>query len=41
MGRTEFSDQVRLYDGSDVKLFVLVGWDPSFFVCCLSHRVNW
>ena len=29
---------VRHYDGSDLKLFILVGWDWSSFVCCLVHR---
>ena len=29
---------VRLNDGPDLKLFILVGWDRSFFVCCLAHR---
>ena len=22
----------------DIKLFILVGWGRSFFVCCLAHR---
>ena len=26
------------YDGPDIKLFILVGWGRSFFVCCLAHR---
>ena len=29
---------VRLFDSSDIKLFILVGWDRSSFVCCLVHR---
>ena len=29
---------VRLNDGCDIKLFILVGWDRRFFVCCLAHR---
>ena len=29
---------VRLYKGSDLKLFVLVGWYRDSFVCCLVHR---
>ena len=29
---------VRLFDGPDLKLFILVGWDRSSFVCCLVHR---
>ena len=29
---------VRLYDGNDLKLFVLVDWGRSYFVCCLVHR---
>ena len=28
----------RLYDDPDIKLFILVGWDQNFFVCCLAHR---
>ena len=28
----------RLYADPDLKLFILVGWDRSFFVCCLAHR---
>ena len=24
--------------GSDLKLFILFGWDQSSFVCCLGHR---
>ena len=27
-----------LYDSPDLKLFILVGWDRSSFVCCLVHR---
>ena len=30
------SDSVS--DGPDIKLFILVGWGRSFFVCCLAHR---
>ena len=26
------------YDGPDIKLFILVSWDRSSFVCCLVHR---
>ena len=29
---------VRLNDGTDIKLFILVGLGRSFFVCCLAHR---
>ena len=29
---------VRLSDGPDIKLFILVCWDRSFYVCCLAHR---
>ena len=29
---------VRLDDGLDLKLFILVGWDWSFVVCYLVHR---
>ena len=29
---------VRLYDGPDLKLLLLVGWGLSFKVCCLAHR---
>ena len=29
---------VRLNDGPDIKLFILVGLGQSFFVCCLAHR---
>ena len=29
---------VRFYDGPDIKLFILVGWDRSSFVYCLVHR---
>ena len=29
---------VRLSDGPDIKLFILVGLGRSFFVCCLAHR---
>ena len=29
---------VRLNDGPDIKLFILVGLGRSFFVCCLAQR---
>ena len=29
---------VRLSDGPDIKLFILVGCGRSFSVCCLAHR---
>ena len=29
---------VRLNDGPDIKLFILVGLGRSFFVCCLANR---
>ena len=29
---------VKLYGGPDLKLFTLVGWDRSSFVCCFVHR---
>ena len=29
---------VRLYDGRDLKLLILVGWDRSSLGCCLVHR---
>ena len=29
-----------IYDGPDLELFVLVGWDRSSFVCCLVHRAK-
>ena len=29
---------VRLNDGPDIKLFILIGLGRSFFVCCLAHR---
>ena len=29
---------VRLNDGPDIKLFILIGWGWSFFVCYLAHR---
>ena len=29
---------VRLNDGPDIKLFILVGLGRSLFVCCLAHR---
>ena len=29
---------VRLNDGPDIKLFILVGLGRSFFVCYLAHR---
>ena len=28
----------RASNGPDLKLFILVGWDWSSFVCCLVHR---
>ena len=28
---------VRLYDYPDLKLFMLIGWDRSSFVCCFVH----
>ena len=28
---------MRHNDGPDLKLFILVGWDRSSFVCCLVH----
>ena len=31
-------DRASDYDGPDIKLFILVGWDRSFFICCLVHR---
>ena len=31
---------VKLNDGPDIKLFILVGWGRSFFVCCLAHRCS-
>ena len=33
-----FFNCVRLYDGPDLKLFILAGWDWSSFVCCLVYR---
>ena len=30
--------RVRLSDGPDIKLFILVGWGRSSFVCGLAHR---
>ena len=30
--------KLEVYDGPDLKLFILVGWDRSSFVCCLVHR---
>ena len=27
-----------LFNCPDLKLFILVGWDRSCFVCCLVHR---
>ena len=30
----------RLNDGPDIKLFILVGWGRSFFVCCLATGVQ-
>ena len=32
------SSKLRLSDGPDIKLFILVGLGRSFFVCCLAHR---
>ena len=32
------SKPCRLFDDPDLKLFILVGWDRSSFVCCLVHR---
>ena len=29
---------VRLFDGPDLMLFILVGWYRSFVVWCLVHR---
>ena len=29
---------MRLYDGPDLKLFILFGWGQGSFVCCLVHR---
>ena len=29
---------VRFYDEPDLKLFILVGWNWSSFVCCLVYR---
>ena len=29
---------VRLDDGPDIKLFILVGLGRNLFVCCLAHR---
>ena len=31
---------VSLFDGPELKLFILVGWDRSSFVCCLVHRCS-
>ena len=28
----------QINDGPDIKLFILVGWGRSVFVCCLAHR---
>ena len=30
----------RLYDGPDLKLFILVRWDRSSFVCCWSTEAQ-
>ena len=44
IGRTFYESKtvggsgVRLDDGPDIKLFILVGLGRSFFVCCLAHR---
>ena len=29
---------LRLNDGPVIKLFILVGWGRSFFICCWAHR---
>ena len=29
---------VRLYNGPDFKLFILVDWSKIFFACCLTQR---
>ena len=34
----ESGSGVRLNDGPDIKLFILVGFGRSIFVCCLAHR---
>ena len=31
-------DKNAVYDGPDLKLFIVVGWDWRSFVCCLVHR---
>ena len=31
---------VRLYDGPNLKLFILVRWDRSSFVCCWSTKAQ-
>ena len=28
---------VRFYNDPDLELFILVGWEQSFFVCCLAQ----
>ena len=28
----------NLYDGPDLKLYILVGWDRNSFICCLVQR---
>ena len=41
--RVEFAfttQNVRFYDGPNLKLFILVGWDRSSFVCGLVHRAQ-
>ena len=35
---TPGGSDVRLNDGPDIKLFILVGLGWTFFVCCLAHR---
>ena len=31
-------DRTSDYDCPELKLFILVGWDRSSFVCCFVHR---
>ena len=38
IGRQTGGSGVRLYDGPDLKLFILVGWDRRSSVCCFVHR---
>ena len=33
-----FNCMPRLYDGPDLKPFILVVWGQSIFACCLAHR---